>query len=60
MKTKPVEPCKVCHKKTAEECSHVDCPNRKRVTAALPDNCATLDDYDDVLGSYYRDTFKDK
>lgn len=35
--TKPIQSCKVCHKKTADECSHVACPNRKPVTAQLPE-----------------------
>lgn len=26
-------PCGVCHKPTLGECSHVDCPNRRPVTA---------------------------
>lgn len=30
---KEVTPCSVCSKPTASECSHVDCPNRRRVTA---------------------------
>jgi hypothetical protein len=29
-------PCPVCTKKTDVECSHVDCPNRRRLTAAPP------------------------
>lgn len=28
--------CPVCLKRTEEECSHIDCPNRKRMTAMPP------------------------
>lgn len=28
-------PCKVCDKRRDTECSHVDCPNRKRITAQV-------------------------
>lgn len=38
MTDKPIEPCKVCTKKTRWECSHTDCPNRKPVTAAPPED----------------------
>lgn len=33
---KPTEPCRVCGKKTDDECSHIECPNRKRETAMPP------------------------
>lgn len=26
-------PCPVCAKRTAQECAHVDCPNRRPITA---------------------------
>lgn len=29
--------CLICGKKTDKACSHIDCPNRKPVTAAVPD-----------------------
>lgn len=28
--------CPVCYKKTESECSHIECPNRVRVTAQMP------------------------
>lgn len=33
MDDKKAKPCTVCGKSTDAECSHVDCPNRKRLTA---------------------------
>lgn len=35
--TKP-QPCPVCNKQFEIGCSHVDCPNRKPLTANLPDD----------------------
>lgn len=31
------QPCAVCAKRSSHECSHVACPNRRRVTAQPPD-----------------------
>lgn len=35
--SKEIKQCKVCHKKKEEPCAHVGCPNRKPVTAQVPD-----------------------
>lgn len=40
---KIVQPCKVCRKKTEIECSHVDCPNRPRISAMAPEYEAVND-----------------
>jgi hypothetical protein len=33
MSTPNKSPCGICAKTTEKECSHIDCPNRRRVTA---------------------------
>jgi hypothetical protein len=34
----PPPPCGVCAKPTRVECSHIDCPNRRQLTACPPDD----------------------
>jgi len=53
----PLDFCPACHKKTQQECSHVNCGRRKRVTVAVPDDasCRGMQS-----GGYYRKTYQDK
>lgn len=45
-----IPPCTVCGKATKAECSHVECPNRHRLTAQVRDEPSprTVDDYQDT------------
>lgn len=36
LKKGEIPQCSVCYKTTRNECSHVSCPNRKRITAQIP------------------------
>lgn len=45
MSKKPTPPCKVCSKPTERECAHVDCPNRRRLTANCPGSATTFPTY---------------
>jgi hypothetical protein len=42
--SKNTEPstCSVCHKRREHECAHVECPRRKRLTAAPPGDPTTF------------------
>lgn len=42
LETKAQELCKVCLKNKKTECAHVDCPNRKRVTAGVGDGSSLI------------------
>lgn len=57
MPSKKPEPCKVCYKQTDKECSHVDCPNRKRVTAQIADGSGSYGSRN-VLGHGYSGNFR--
>jgi hypothetical protein len=45
----PLPQCAVCSKRTRDECSHVDCPNRRRITAQ-PVGSASLTRGNDING----------
>lgn len=55
--SKEPKQCSVCFKKTEDECSHVKCPNRKRVTAQVPDGSTGMYSKD-ALGRGYAGNFR--
>jgi hypothetical protein len=49
--------CVVCLKISKQECSHVECPNRKRYIANIPDFVSS---HGVGHGRYYKITYQDK